>query len=163
MLAGTRCSLWSLPTQSILCDFMMNTCSVFTRCHSHNTIALSCWVSGLWSFVDNQVKVNLLRMFFMGPLVQCKLASWIYFIVFGSSVQLALAHEQLLCAVRNMKVFLRVRFDAFISLARSKIEILTSPSSSFRTENYSEHLPATHVYRNYLNHVNFPSVHFLMF
>lgn len=83
------------------------------------------WVSHVWSFVDNQVKVNLLRMFFMGPLVQCKLASWIYFTLnfLGSSVQLALAHKQLLCAVRNMKVFLRIRFDAFISLARSKTEL----------------------------------------
>lgn len=47
------------------------------------------------------------------PLVQCKLASWIYFTVnfLGSRVLLALAHKQLLCAVRNMKLFLRVRFD----------------------------------------------------
>lgn len=47
------------------------------------------------------------------PLLQCKLASWIYFTVnfLGSRVLLALAHKQLLCAVRNMKLFLRVRFD----------------------------------------------------
>lgn len=61
----------------------------------------------------------------MGPLVQCKLVSWIYFTLnfLGSSVHLVLALKQLLCAVRNMKLFLTVRFDAFISLAMSKIEI----------------------------------------
>lgn len=29
----------------------------------------------LWSSTDSKVKVNLTGMFFMGPLVQCKLAS----------------------------------------------------------------------------------------
>lgn len=32
----------------------------------------------LWSSTDSKVKVNLAGMFFMGPLVQRKLASWIY-------------------------------------------------------------------------------------
>lgn len=61
-------------------------------------------------------------MFFTEPLVQYKLVSWTDFTLnfLDSSVQLALAHQQLLCTVRNMKLSLRVRFDALISLAKSK-------------------------------------------
>jgi len=70
----------------------------------------------------------------------------------NSGVQPAQAHKHLLCPVRNMKLFLRVRFDVFISLAISNTEIGALPFPSARTENFSEHLPAAYNHRISLNH-----------
>lgn len=98
-----------------------------------------------------------------GAVSTCQLDLRLLFNFLNSCVQPALAHKQLLCAVRNMKLFLRVRFDVFISLATSKTEIWASPSPSAGTENYSEYLPAAQDHRISLKHLNFPSVNFLMF